>query len=388
LDSLNIDKNLKFKLIKKVLLKQNAVSNTMPRMKNQVFVIVLVLCSCALDEPPLEVKLERSFKMGFTTWSYGANLQDVKDTYTFISNNADIYAEHIDSNIPWGAWINDQALPTEFTNEITGRAGRKITGKQLLLSVSLLNFSRDELASDFDGAVPAYTHLDDPEIKGAYYKHINYLVSQFEPDYLVIAIEVNELLLRSPEKWASYKSLIFDVKSRIKLAYPDLKISESISLHNLYEPDVTSPESYIIEITNHINQNDFVAISFYPFLKNLSSKTEFQKALDFIHANTLHPVAFVETAHIAENLVIPNLNVSIVGDETEQNEYLETLIENAGTQDYEFIIWWAHRDYDALWQTFPEEVKDLGQIWRDTGLLDENGTERPAFSTWTINFQH
>lgn len=362
----------------------------MLRMKSKLFITLLMifLTSCSEDEPILQVETERDFKMGFTTWSYGPTLDDVNNTYAFIANNADIYAEHIDNNIPWSAWINDQALPVEFTNEITGRVNRKIPGKELLLSVSLLTSGRDELASDVDGTTPSYANIDDAAIRDAYFKHINYLVTEFEPDYLVIAIEVNELRLRSPEKWDSYKSLISDVKSRVKQSYPDLRISESISLHNLYEPEVANPGAYIEEIINHVNQNDFVAISFYPFLKNLSSKSDFQEVFDFLQANVTQPIAIVETAHIAENLVIPNLNVSIDGNENEQNDYLETLIENAIDQDYEFMIWWAHRDYDALWETFPEEVKDLGQIWRDTGLLNETGAERSAFSTWSASFHN
>lgn len=326
--------------------------------------------------------------MGFTTWSYGPNLEDVNNTYSFIANNSDIYTEHIDNSIPWNAWINDLTLPVEFTNEITGRANRKIAGKELLLSVSILNLGRDDLATDMDGSTPTYTSIDDTDIKNAYYKHINYLVSEFAPDYLVIAIEVNELRTNSPEKWSGYTNLIAEVKTRIKQDYPNLKISESVSLHNLFESDASDPVSYVNEIITQMNQNDFAAISFYPFLKNLSSKTEFQEVFDFLHANVTPPIAFVESAHIAENLIIPNLNVSIDGDESQQNDYLELLIENANSQEYEFIIWWAHRDYDALWETFPEEVKDLGQIWRDTGLLDEDGTERSAFATWSSSFQN
>ncbi len=350
---------------------------------------MLLLIGCSNDEPTDEVETAtRDFQLGFTTWTYAPTLEAVNDTYSFIANNSDIYAEHIDNKIPWDAWINDLALPTEFTNEIIGRANRKMIDKELLLSVSLLTLNRDELASDFDDTTPSYTNLDDASIKNAYFKHINYLVDAFNPDYLVIAIEVNELNLKSPEKWDSYKTLIVDVKSRIKQSYPDLKVSESISLHNLYEPEVANPKSHIAEIFNHINQNDFVAISFYPFLKNLSSKSDFQKVFDFLHANTTLPIAFVETAHIAENLVIPNLSVSIDGDEIGQSDYLETLLENAGNQNYEFIIWWAHRDFDALWETFPEEVKDLGQVWRDTGLLSESGKERPAYSVWSASLQN
>lgn len=355
------------------------------KMKSKVITILIcfLLWNCSQDEPPVEVNIDREFKMGFTTWPYGPSLQDVNDTYTFIENNADIYTEHIDNNIPWNAWINDQTLPTAFTNEISGKVDRRISDKPLLLSVSLLNSSRDELASDFDGTIPTYTNLDDEDIRDAYFKHVDYLVSEFVPDYLVISIEANELRLRSPEKWDSYRSLILDVKSRIRNFYPDLKISESISLHNFYEPDVSDPSAFIEDITDHINQMDFVAISFYPFLKGLRSTSNFQEVLDFLHANVTPPIAFVETAHLAEDLRIPNLNVSIDGDESEQKDYLETLMENASNQNYEFIIWWTHRDFDALWETFPEGVKDIGQIWRDTGLLNEDGTERLAFAVWS-----
>ncbi len=348
--------------------------------------ILLILNNCSKDNPVNEVETDRVFKMGFTSWSFGPNLEDVNDTYSFIGSNADIYAEHIDNKIPWNAWINDLDLPAEFVNEISGRVNRRIAGKELLLSVSLLTSNRDELAQDFDGSTPSYTTFDDVDIRNGYFKHIDYLANQFNPDYLVISIEFNELRLRTPDQWTSYKNLINEVKSRIRQLHPEIKIAESISLHNLFEPEVSNPQTYIDDIMNHANQNDFVAISFYPFLKGLSSKPQIQEAFDFLYENTTLPIAFVETAQLAENLVIPNLNVSIDGDENSQLAYLETLIENADDQDFEFIIWWAHRDFDALWETFPVEVKDLGQIWRDTGLLSETGAERPSFTLWSETF--
>ncbi len=346
-----------------------------------LFSCIIIFTSCKKDTIADENSV-RNFKMGFTTWSFGPGIQDVNDTYLFIEGNADIYAEHIDNKIPWNAWMNNLTLPAEFTNEILGRANRKIDNKQLLLSVSLLNSARDELAPDFDGSIPSYSNLDDIEIEEAYFKHIDYLINQFKPDYLVIAIEVNELRLRFESKWEGYKTLIQNVKSRVKQIYPDLIISESVSLHNLYEPNATDQTAYINEIANYMNQMDLVTISFYPFLKDRHSKEEFQQIFDFLHNKVNKPIAFVETGHIAENLIVPNLDLSIIGNESEQNIYLETLLKNAQKQNYEFIIWWGFRDYDALWETFPEELKDLGQLWRDTGLIDENGNERQSKTTW------
>jgi hypothetical protein len=155
-------------------------------------------------------------------------------------------------------------------------------------------------------------------------------------------------------------------------------------LHNFFQPDVADPDAFIDEGTALLNRQDFAAISFYPFFKLLNDEDGFQQALDFLHSKATKPIAFVETAHIAENLIVPGLSLNIPGNESEQNIYLQTLLSNAQEQDYEFVIWWAHRDFDRLWETFPQEVKDLGQIWRDTGLLDEEGGQRSSFSSWAL----
>lgn len=136
-----------------------------------------------------------------------------------------------------------------------------------------------------------------------------------------------------------------------------------------------------------VNQNqDFVAISYYPFFQQLENVDEYQKAFDFLHSQTNKRIAFAETTQIAEDLIVSGLNLNILSSQGIQKHYLETLLLNAYREDYEFIIWWCHRDYDALWQTFPASVKDLGQLWRDSGLLDEDGNERSALSSWRSVF--
>jgi len=320
--------------------------------------------------------------MGFSTWIYAPTIASKNNTYQFISENADIYSEMLDDKIPWDAWINDTPLPLEFTNEIDSRVSRKINGQQLLLSVGLLNLDRSDLAENFEGNTPDYTALYDTVIANAYVKHVQYLVNAFQPNYLVIAIEVNELLLKSENKWQEYKLLMEEVKPRIQQEFPGLEISESISLHNLYQPDVTDSEAFINEIVDYANQMDFVAISFYPFFKGQTNKSDFQQVFDFLDEKITRPIAFSETSHIAEDLIVDAFNLNIDGSSCAQNAYLETLLTNAQEHNYKFVIWWAHRDFDALWETFPEETKDLGKLWRNTGLLDQDGTKREGYLTW------
>jgi len=271
---------------------------------------------------------------------------------------------------------------SEFIDDLEMRLNNRIENLPLLLSISLLNIDRTDLASDFDGSIPNYSALNDKTIEDAYFVHVDYLVQKFQPKELVIAIEVNELRIKDEKKWNEYKLLIREVKTRIKNKYPNLQISESITLHNLFQPEVNNPNEYIDEMVNYANQMEFVAISYYPFFKGHHSKTEFQTAFDFLHEKIYKPIAFSETGHIAEDLSVPSFNFFADGSTCEQNAYMETLLKNAQDHNYKFVVWWTHRDFDELWKTFPDDLKDLGKLWKDTGLLDENGVERPAFQTW------
>jgi len=337
------------------------------------------------NQPTLLEEIEsRNFNMGFSTWPYGPKLSNQDSTYEFIGNHADIYSEHIDDRIPWSAWMNGTALPQAFVNNIQGRKDRKISNKKLILSVSLLNSSRSDLAFDFNDSLPAYDSLNQSHIKNAYYKHLEYLIQELQPDYLVAAIEVNELRINTPNKWPAYKKLMHAVRDSLRQNYPKLSISESVTLHNWYNTTINDSLNYFIDLSNYLNSNmNFAAISFYPFFKGLSNSVQFQQAFDFLHQQTKLPIGFVETTQLAEDLIVPGLSLNIPSSETEQNQYLESLLSNAHRQDYEFVIWWTHRDYDELWKTFPPELKDLGSLWKDTGILDENGNLRPAYKTWT-----
>jgi len=328
----------------------------------------------------------RGFDMGFTSWAYAPTVESVSDSYLFIGNNADIYTEHIDSNIPWNAWINDLPLPAEFTNEISARAARKIPNLKLTVSVSLLDLARAELAEDFDGAVPDYVSLDDKHIEDAYFKHLKYITDQLNPDYLLVSIEINELLMNAPAKWEGCKLLMANIRSRMRSEFPSLPISESITLHNFYEPGVVDTQDFQNEIANYINELDYAAISFYPYFKNLKTKDDFQKAFDFLHDKVSTKIAFAETGHLSEDLTVTSFDLFISGSQSEQNDYLQTLLLNAQQLDYEYIIWYAHRDYDELWEIFPDDVKDLGKLWISTGIINEDGAEKESYNAWKTVF--
>ncbi len=330
---------------------------------------------------------ERNFAMGFTTWNYAPQDEAVEDTYDFILGNGDVYAEQIDEYVPWASLINGTPLPSDFLLKMEYKAVRKPQDLPLSLSVSFLDTDRSDLLPDLDGSRPESSGFDDPTIIDAYEKHLNWLISKFNPDYLTFAMEVNELFTHDREKWDAYKNFSREIRSRLRIAHPELELSESITLHNWFEPENGDQESYNLEMKTFVEGLDFASISFYPFLTGLESESGYQRAFDFLHSQVSTPIGIVETNQLAETLEINAYNLTIKADPCSQKEYLETLLLNAQSEDYAFVIWWSHRDYDELWETFPDEVKDIGKIWRDTGLIDEDGNERIAFSSWKRAFE-
>lgn len=357
-----------------------------------ILILLVFMSSCnsddlnSVDDSSAKENITRNFRMGFTTWPYAPTIEAVTSTEMFLKSNGDIYSEHIDSEIPWSAWINDAELPSSFTEMVANRASRRTSENIMSLSISLLNINRSDLMPDLDGTIPSYNSLDNTVIADAYYEHVNYLLAQLTPDYLVIAVEVDGLLKNAPEKWEAYKTLIANVKDRIKSDYPTLPISESLMLHGFYQPDFGDSQTVVSEIKSYVNTMDFAAISFYPFLKGLNSNSEFQAALDFLHTNINKPIAFAETGHLSEDLSIPNLDLFIEGSQAEQNDYLQSLLMNAQVENYEYIIWWTHRDYNLLWETFPEDLKDLGAVWLSNGIINEDGIEKLAKESWEETF--
>ncbi len=341
--------------------------------------VLAILVSCKKDNPKKVID-NRQFKMGFTTWPYGPTLANVNDSYEFIKNNGDVYGEHMDHKVPWNAWLNGTELPTEFTDLVKDKVNRKPANAELLLSISFLNGGRSDIMEDFDGSKPTFDGQNDSALVEAYFKHVSYLVDELGPTYLVYSIESNELFVNNPSLWPAFRTVMENVGAKLKSKYPNLSMAESLTLHSWYKSSTDA--DYLAEVEKIANEGTFAAISFYPFFKQLHTKNEFQDAFDFLHSKVNIPIAFAETNHLAEDLVVNGLSLNITSDENEQEAYLEALLLNAHEKNYQFIIWWAHRDYDALWETFPAEIKDLGQLWRDTGLLDEDGKERKSMKLW------
>lgn len=328
--------------------------------------------------------------MGFTSWPYAATSEAVTGTYTFIGAQADFLNEHLDEGVPWAEALANEPFPAWLAAKMEGRRQHRPAGVRLLLSLTPLNMGRDGLAAGLTakGTQPPPAALGNkpfgnPAVHRAYLKYCRWAVAFFQPDYLLTGIEANEFLNHHPTDWKAYLAFSRQVQAELRRDHPRLPMAESVTLHKLLDKGNPGLEAYRTQIKAFVEGHDFFAVSFYPLFLGYHQPGEFSEALAFLPKFSSKPISIAETGHPAETIDLKGLKFRFATDPNEQAAYLSALLEQAQAQRYGFVVWWTARDFDQLWATFPKEVKDLGGLWRDTGLLTAAGQARPAYALWT-----
>ena len=90
-----------------------------------------------------------------------------------------------------------------------------------------------------------------------------------------------------------------------------------------------------------------------------------------------------ETAWPAEDVTDP-YPVRIPANEENHRLYVERLLADADRLSAVFVTWFFTRDYDAFWTSEIRFLDDapLLRLWKDTGLYDGGGNQRPALAVW------
>ena len=95
----------------------------------------------------------------------------------------------------------------------------------------------------------------------------------------------------------------------------------------------------------------------------------------------------VETNDTAERTEFPQSKIVLNGTPEKQAAYVRTLFDWAQRKQFQFVVLFIHQDYDPLWNAIKATAPELFIAWRDCGLIDEAGRERPAYGIWRDYFR-
>lgn len=330
----------------------------------------------------------RRFSMGFTPFPWDISLEAVATTYEGIVTCGDMIAHHIEGGVPWPEALEDKPFSTHLENDWRLRKERTPKDYMVYVALNCLNMGRNGVAlyhgEREDMPLPdAFKdkQLNDPAVKTAYLNYCRRAVKHFNPDYLAIGIEVNELTYNTPEMWPGFVELYTYVYGELKKSNPALPIFATMTLHSLLREDVKELQRE--KIKQFLPLNDIAGISFYSFINTLGKPERPQEAFDWLH-NFIEgkPIAITETAFPAESTRLGDEQATLPGDPENQAAYVETLLDNAKRNDYLFVVWFLYRDYDALWEKIKATAPGWAVAWRDSGMVDGEGNRRPALDVW------
>jgi len=325
----------------------------------------------------------RPFRMGFTGFPHDISLEAIAHARAFSRENADILAHHIEG-VPWAECLAGKPFSRELQADWEGKKAATPKGGKVYLSISpgrgTLKEGKKSLPIPKELRGKPY---DDPLVEKAYLAYCRRMLEFFKPDYLVIGIEVNEIYQASPAAWRAYAALHRHVYEELKKEHKDLPMSASFTLHGMLNLSGDKRDQMLAALAEIIPQCDFVAVSFYPFIRG--GTTDYAGCFAWLaeHFDKVgKPYAIVETGEAADRLQLPTSGQVIHGTPKKQAAYYRALLAFARKKKARFVISFLHRDYDALWEKIKAASPEVFMAWRDCGLLDEGGKPRPAYAVW------
>ncbi len=338
---------------------------------------------------PVEAEAERTFRLGFTPFPYEISSEAVEYVYERIAGDADIIMHHFDNGVPWPEALSGDDFSQHIRNENDSRLRQTPEDHDVLLSITPISIGRDSLApyrgeSD-EMPLPApwdARTFDHPDTITAYTNYARRMIEIYEPDYVVMGIEVNLLMQNRPDLWDGYVTLHRAAYSTLKAEFPDTPLMVSMLGLNYWQG--VTEANYDDQLRAHediIDYTDYFAVSMYPFMTGFMTNTLpddlFSRLAEF--SNGL-PMAISETGFPAQTLDLPTFNLTMPSDDAKQHAFITRVLQAATEYEYRFVINFVLRDYDQLWEQIGGG--DFNSIWRDTGLYDENGDARPSLEAW------
>ena len=366
-----------------------------------VFMILLTSLNACSKSQDIESELmemetpeSRSFSMGFTAFPYDLTPKALDETYRLVGQMGDLYVNHLDHGVPWEEALLDLPFPNEVQQTLD-EAKRAIQPHQkLLLTATATAQTRNSIGQYWNNEGTqqplskewAQKRFNDPDVIKAYKNYCERIIEFARPDYFAYGIEINASFQMNSAAFIDYLEFAEIIYHYLKVSYPDLPILLTFQ-DQAFELD----HNELLKTTAMLLKfSDYIAMSTYPFWQydhprqDANPKYIPQNWLeDFRNLDPNKPFAISETGYCAEDMIIKAFGVDIKGHVDWQQTYMDMLFNKANTLKCEFINWFIIRDYDALYDQYYSN-DPVTRIWRDLGILDGRGNERPAFQTWKI----
>lgn len=218
---------------------------------------------------------------------------------------------------------------------------------------------------------PADGFLDE-RVQESFIAYAAYVAKNYHPDYLALGVEVNMTFERAPEQFEAYLAMYNEAYDVVKGNSPDTKVFPTFQLEDLEGTfGIVHPPRWDL-LQRFAGRMDLLAISTYPFLGEAKSAADIRP--DYYSQLASHwdgEIIISETGY-ASAPVEGRVNV---GTESDQQAYLERLLNEANDLGFGMVVWFAALDpaYASSGAT---------SVFKDIGLRKSDGSNKLAWATW------
>lgn len=350
-----------------------------------IWLIVQVPTAGSAASPAPTLPAGRTFYMGVTPTVHDETPDGVNQVYAFIRRDTDLNVHHFDDGVPWPEAFAGRPYHPNVEKDLKERTERLVKGRPTYVAVTAIREHglTGYWAKDRRMALPEpwkHKAVDDPEVVRAYLSFCRDLIRRFHPDYFAYGIEVN---MNDRALWTRSVSLAKQIYGPLKAEYPRLRVFVTIQADVFWQDARQQTE----DLRQVLPYTDYIAVSAYPyFFDHADPATLPRTFFSRIHALAPEkPFAVAETAFTATN--VEAFGKKIPGRTDWQSAYLMWLLQESNNRQARFVVWFFYRDYDALWNKmklfrpfFP--VLEVFKVFKNDGLLDGAGRDRPAAVTW------
>lgn len=336
--------------------------------------LALVACGGAKTNPRDATEgPERSFLMGISTLPRALNADAYAETFDLAARQGEIVL--IQRTPPWSDFVPGAGISNATANttvsEIDALANKRL---KLFFAIDPTDGAtgRDRLAG-LEGSLAGKTFAD-PDVRAAFLSYAQYVALNYKPAYLALGVEMNLYYQKNRDDFENFQSLYDEAYDRVKAASPDTQVTVTFQYEDLQGMLPTEDQHFANWqlIKSFEERSDVTAISTYPSFA-------FARAAD-IPANyytqlrgfTDKPIVIAEMGY-SSAAGVQGINN---GTEQDQDQFLARALADAQQLDMPVVIWFA------AWDPAYAEDTSFG-VFRHIGLLRADGTEKPAWSTWT-----
>jgi hypothetical protein len=315
----------------------------------------------------------RSVAVGFSSMP----AEQTVDSYVNAFATAARYGEMllISRTPPWQEFFPNQH-PSEDTNSTTRLETALLDQYDDLQLVYTIDPTDPVVERDRVAGLPASVDPADgfanANLRNAFVAYALYIVRNYEPEYLALGVEINMLRSRNPQQFEHFVSLYNETYDAVKEARPGTKVFPTFQLEDL-EGNLGEPHPPDWEVLDAFRGRlDLLAISTYPYLADIRTAEDlrpdyYSQLSDRFDGEIL----IVESGYASAPVAAQRL----VGNEADQDVFLQRLLNDAQAFGFSGVIWRAALD---------PQYAGAGAIavFRDIGLRKGDGSNKAAWTTW------